>query len=115
MAALEIEGVAYDVLLDGARRLPPRKVGTTTPAFSGKLRRTERAVFDTWEFSLLLHNYAAVTALKASAAAGKRTITGDLVGGGPIECFVDVEDVRYDEDEEDGIFAIASVIIHQAE
>jgi hypothetical protein len=118
MPALVIDGTPYEVLTGVAKRRPMRRVGRTTAAFSGKLRRTTRAEFGEWEFPLAPLTTAELATLTAVAASGFKDVYGDLVNrlvGNPLEAEIEVGEAVADEDEATGAaYWLTTVIIRQA-
>jgi hypothetical protein len=116
MAALTIEGTDWEVRIEGARRAAPRFVGSETEAFDGSLRSTRRDQFHQFTYQLAPLTTAQLATLTAYALAGKQTVSGDLIPGGPFECFIELSDAVPDEDGSDSsVYWLVSVTIRQAD
>lgn len=113
MAAVTIAGIDYEVRTDAARMARPRRIGSETEAFSGKLRRTVRDEFLAWEFALAPLSIAALTTLRTNAKAGFQTCSGDLLGGS-FSCSVELSEAIAGDDDAEGIYWLVSVTLRQA-
>lgn len=113
---LIIDGTPYEVLTTGAKRRPMRRVGRTTAAFSGKLRRTNRREFGEWEFPLAPMTTTELNALTTKARSGFLPVEGELVGSpaAPLTCELEVGEAVPDEDDVTGVYWLTTVTIRQA-
>lgn len=104
--------VTLDVSTDGARERERVQIGSSDRAFSGRWRSDVSAEFRQLDFSAPRITDADYTELLAACALDRLcAVSGDAIGGAPINAIVKVTEVPFVDDVTDGGYFTRAVTL----